>query len=505
MKKIAYLSLSLLTLTSCVKPIIPSTSTSINSTSSVDDSVTPSTSVTTSTSTTTSVPSTSVELPEELSLFDEFYSPDSKVEIVMNFTNESIYKLAKYSDDEYKKDMYHPVDVKITINGRDYNFEECGARMKGNTSRNPNFVTSSGDIVAPVHFKISFNQTFDDKDDNDYYTHDWSNDAEGRQNRKDRRFVDAKKFDIKYNKNQDYTFTRQIYAYECFKEEGIIAQYNNLVKVTINTETDSYTSVYEAQECIDKEFLKRRFDKASQKGNLYKSTYTSMGPADYTKDSLSRVGVEAPNFHPSYDLKTNDDPEEIDHTLLTNLITTLNDDHRPAAQFKDTLESLVDVEQIIKYQAMSWVIGNPDDSRNNYNNHYLYFDSSSNKAILIPYDFDRCFGILQDWAIHMHDVPHYTTKTNANGREWQRNPLLWRTIIETSDTSVDYSSKWSLHPEYKALYDKYALEYATKYLDVNKYNEFTNRFYYANKDISNGGGSNHNFAYYATEKLKTFN
>ena len=205
MKKIAYLSLSLLTLTSCVKPIVPSLSTSTSSSPTTSENTNSEGSVTSpsvSTSTpdgsiSTSAPSTSVELPEELSLFDEFYSPDSKVEIVMNFTNESIYKLAQYSDDEYKKDMYHPVDVKITINGRDYNFEECGARMKGNTSRNPNFVTSSGDILAPVHFKISFNQTFDDKDDNDYYTHDWSNDAEGRQNRKDRRFVDAKKFDIK--------------------------------------------------------------------------------------------------------------------------------------------------------------------------------------------------------------------------------------------------------------------------------------------------------------------
>ena len=50
--------------------------------------------------------------------------------------------------------------MKIKMNTNTYIFKEAGARMKGNTSRNPNFVNSSGKFSAPVHFKISVSQTF---------------------------------------------------------------------------------------------------------------------------------------------------------------------------------------------------------------------------------------------------------------------------------------------------------------------------------------------------------
>ena len=73
-------------------------------------------------------------------------------------------------------------DLVITINNDQYYIDEVGIRMKGNTSRNSNFVTENGDIVAPVHFKISVSQTFDDEEDNEiypqylYYTVDYIND-----------------------------------------------------------------------------------------------------------------------------------------------------------------------------------------------------------------------------------------------------------------------------------------------------------------------------------------
>ena len=196
---------------------------------------------------------------EPSDLYDVFYNHSNQVDIKLDFTNQAIYKLAKYSEDPVKKEMYHPVDVTITINGKEYFYEECGARMKGNTSRNPNFVNERGDIQALVHFKISFNQTFDDAEDNDYYIRTWES-KDARSERKDRRFCGAKKFDIKYNKNEDYTFTRQIYAYHVFKEEGLVAQRNNLVKVNIYSETDKMTQLYELQECIDSEFLERRYN-----------------------------------------------------------------------------------------------------------------------------------------------------------------------------------------------------------------------------------------------------
>lgn len=445
---------------------------------------------------------------EEEDLYELFYNPKNKVDIELDFTNEVIYKLAQYSDDEYKKDMYHPVDVTITINDKEYFFEECGARMKGNTSRNPNFVDEDGFIHGLVHFKISFNKTFDDPEDNDYYIRTWEND-ELREERKDRRFGGAKKFDIKWNKNYDHSYTKQMYAYSAFREENIFAENNNLVKTTIKTESDSETAIYLAQECIDKEFLKRRFSKDEAKGNLYKSTYTSMGPADLTSDSIHSIGVEGPNYHPTYDLKTNDDPDEIDHSLLQNLINTVNNNKNEPSSFKNIVDEIIDVDQILRYQAMCWVMGNPDDSRSNYNNYYIYFNSVTNKATFIPYDFDRCLGILQDWDVHMESVPYHTTKATGRNREWQRNPLLWRLILktksgETSSEGLGYAKDYPHIEEYRNKYIDYCIEYANKYLSVERFEQFTNNTYYANKDISIAGGSNMTFEDYATYKLLTF-
>lgn len=445
---------------------------------------------------------------EEEDLYELFYNPSNKVDITLDFKNEVIYKLAQYSDDEEKKDMYHPVDVTISINDKEYFFEECGARMKGNTSRNPNFVDEDGIIHGLVHFKISFNQTFDDPEDNDYYIKTWESD-ELRQERKDRRFGEAKKFDIKWNKNFDHTFTKQMYSYAAFRDENLFAENNNLIKATIKTESDSETAIYLAQECIDKEFLKRRLPKAEAKGNLYKSTYTAMGKADLTMDSIRSIGVEGPYYHPSYDLKTNDDPDEIDHSLLNNLITTINNNKNSATSFKPILDEIIDVDEFLKFQAMCWVLGNPDDGRQNYNNYYIYFNSVTNKASFIPYDYDRCLGILQDWDIHMESVPYHTTKAAGSNREWQRNPLLWRTILrtksgESSSEGLYYANSYPYIEEYRNKYIDYCIEYANKYLDVSKFEEFTNNVYYAVKDITSGGGTNLTFEDYATNKLATF-
>jgi len=433
--------------------------------------------------------------------YNEFFDYKSNIEMTLKFTNKAIYNLAKYSDDRIKKEMYHPCDLEIKMNDTTYIFNESGARMKGNTSRNSEFVNEDGTFNAPVHFKVSVNQTFDDEEDNDYYIRTWDND-ELRNKRKKRRIGASKKFDIKYNKNEDNTFTRQIYAYNCYENEGLVSQKNNLVKVNIESETDKMTMLYELQECIDSEFIERRYNEEEASGNLYKCTYTDKGPANLTTYANNEIGVEYDNYHPVYDLKTND--EEEDHTLLKNVIDTLNNDTRPANEFKDTFDNIINAEEFIKFAALSWVIGNPDDIRNNSNNYYIYFNSLTNKATFIPYDYDRCFGILKDWEIHTEEIPHYTTKQNTGRRSWQPNPIYWRTIISTTDNSVDYSKKWEVISEYQELYNKLCLEYANKYLDVNKYKEFNNQFVYSNKDIENGGANNLSFEAYCTRKLQTF-
>lgn len=46
---------------------------------------------------------TNPDTPVEEDLYEEMYDPTSNLQITLNFTNEAIYKLAKYSSNEEKK------------------------------------------------------------------------------------------------------------------------------------------------------------------------------------------------------------------------------------------------------------------------------------------------------------------------------------------------------------------------------------------------------------------
>ena len=58
------------------------------------------------------------------------------------------------------------------------------------------------------------------------------------------------------------------------------------------------------------------------------------------------------------------------------------------------------MDNFLKFEAVSYFLGNPDDLRNNYNNYYIYFNKSTGKMIFIPYDLDRCLGVTNGWDIY---------------------------------------------------------------------------------------------------------
>ena len=436
--------------------------------------------------------------------FLEFFEPDSKVEIELDFTNESITHLRDYADGHSgnanfeQNEMYHPCTAKIVINGKETVFEECGARMRGNTSRNLNFVNNEGyfDINNLCHFKLNFSQTFDDP--TFYYFHDWTGDEEGYQERDDRKLGGMKKIDLKWNKNLDNTFTKEGYVLDVFWSEGVLAQHSTLVKLTVMSENDSYTEVYQALEAIDKRLLKAADDN-DNKGDLYKCLYTGQGSAHLRGYEDYQIGVEAQDYLPTYSLKTNE--KDNDFSSMKNLITTVNKsqngDGVTPDQYFESVSEIINVDNFLKYSALCWVFGLPDDLRNNYNNYYVYI-SKNRKALFIPYDNDRCLGILQDWPMDLKnkamDDPY-----DVNGN-FNQCPLVLRLVTGGSNNT------YTVHQESKNKYMEYCKEYALKYLDVSKFQEYTNHFYYApSEDISIGGGQNETFATYATAKLGTLN
>ena len=278
-----------------------------------------------------------------------------------------------------------------------------------------------------------------------------------------------------------------------------MAQKANMCTLTVKQDgvaLPGYENVpYHVYETVDKPFLKRRLDKNAAKGDLYKSAW----PA--TLNEFTSYGVED-NYndqHYIYNLKTNE--EDSDHSALQNCITKINQTGAVTDQIKNDLMSVVDVQYLLKYAAMMWVIGNPDDLRYNKNNTYFYFNSKNGLLYLIPYDNDRCFGILQDWPIDLSNSEPLD-KRNCNGFEPGYNQveshLLWRTFIPLSTSSYPVVEEW------KDQYLNYCEEYATKYLNVAKFQQYTNSFALApSKVISNAGGSNQSFEEYASNKLGT--
>lgn len=372
----------------------------------------------------------------DISVYTALFAESSTVNIKLNMSDAEWKKLNNdyviFAQRGSKSPIYRMADsVIINVNGLNYYYEEVGVRMKGNTSRHE-FYGNDG-FTDLVHLKLSFKQTFDDPEDG--YTQNelkvWDSD-EARKARKNRLFGDMEKIDIKYNSTKDETYVREMYAMKLFRDNGIEAPYVSLSNVTALEKDTQYKNLglYRIHECVDEKFIWHHFGDTTA-GDLWKCTYTSSGPADLTDYDLSRrIGVEDEmkgEFF-SYDKKTNKKKDKVtglrDFSSMINFIKAVNADNADYS-------ALLDTDYFAKFEAINYVLGNPDCIRNNYNNYYLYFRPSDNKAIIIPYDYDRCIGITADWnptgSANMYVQPY--TRTAAATGSGQYNPL-YKNLID---------------------------------------------------------------------------
>lgn len=371
----------------------------------------------------------------QLVTYQELFDPNSNISIEIQISPEELLKIEKdyqkFSAMGSKSPTYRMCNLKITINYDVYYYPQVGIRMKGNTSRN-NFYSEEKGIYNLIHLKLSFDETFDDVDQ---YTKNeiinW-NIAE-RQLRKQRTFATLSSLDLKWNKNLDSTYLKSIYAGKFFQEAGILSAYSTLAGVKI-TQFDNLENlgVFQVIENIDNNFLEKHLAQKDLGGDLYKVGWDSSSGGTLALNTLSSIGIEDELncYFPIYDLKTNKKTSK--HELLKNLINSLSSDIAK-------LDSLVDMDYFTKFSAISYLVGNPDDFRNNYNNYYLYFLKSSNKAIFIPYDLDRVFGITKDWdpsGNAMTEIDPYSLNA-IPGK--QQNPIIVE-MINNSKYSTKYTN-----------------------------------------------------------------
>ena len=244
-------------------------------------------------------------------------------------------------------DSLHLCSMTFQNENLDISMDSVGFRLRGNTSRNG--------YKKP--FKLDLNEFVRGQD-----------------------ICGVEKLNLRAEAN-DPSMIRSKLCAEFMGKIGLPTSRVNYTKVYIN---DNYMGLYEIIEHVDENFLSYHYN--STDGNLWKCTW----PAD-----LNYRGPNPEDYHPysgperPYELKTNE--IDYDFSALARMIDVINN-----STSIDSIESVINITDVIKYLAVNIMTGSWDDYRYLRNNYYLYHDPDIDQFRFIPYDYDNTFGI--DWV-----------------------------------------------------------------------------------------------------------
>ncbi|MDF2819747.1 MAG: hypothetical protein K0R15_188 [Clostridiales bacterium] len=280
-------------------------------------------------------------------------------------------------DQSMRVGTYRKADIYYTDNYGESVIKDVGIHTKGNTTR---VVPETNGKINRFNFKLKFDETFSEIEGTDTYI-----------NLNNREFADLSELNFKFNNGSDQSLIHEIFAYDLFNSAGVNTVKASLATVIVVIDGKEYDyGVYTIIEPIDKKFLKKRYGKDRDEGNLYKCLWQNYGPASLERiRDKSAVGIKnwKYNYRPAYDLKTN--KNKADHQVLYDFIDNIN--LLEGDLFKDYIEENFDVDMFLRYLAMGILVGGPDDYRAMGNNYYLYFNNDG-KIALLPYDYDNSFG-----------------------------------------------------------------------------------------------------------------
>lgn len=432
-------------------------------------------------------------------IFEDLFNLGNTVNIDVSISNKELEKLQMDYKTGYKSEIYRLAD-KVSISIKNYEktysweFINVGIRQKGNTSR-LNIYDDEGNICLN-HFKLSFDETFNNPDmyDSEFIK------KYGNEQYKSRDFLGLEGLDIRWNKNYDSTNIREIYSSYLYKASGLISQTIGLSTFSL-IEKDkgnkkSNFGLCTIFEPANKGMIKRNMEEENilnlptfnqenkglfgisnaKYGDLYKCGY-GIGEgytdgADMTTTSIigKKIGVGniSGSYIPAYERKTNQDCN-YDDKLLKNMISVVNNGSY------DEISNVIDLDYLAIEEAVSYIIGNPDAMRYNYNNYMIYFRKTDGKAIIIPIDNDRCFGIIKDWNVR-DGLKNEEIFSKDASKTSQRNPLLNKTILSSNDNDCkqmyyDFivsiaKSPWVLDITFEQFYNIAKKSYPNEYFNI---------------------------------------
>ncbi|MDE6661543.1 MAG: CotH kinase family protein [Anaeroplasmataceae bacterium] len=365
----------------------------------------------------------------------DFFSLDEKIKLSIDISKEELNKL----NEDYEtgnKESYRICNLDIRMDELLFHYEQVGIRQKGNTSRGA-ILDDDGNINLR-HYKLNFTATFDDE-----FTKTpmkWT-DAKALEYRDNREFFGIEKLNIRWNKNQDTTYLKEYYAFETYRANGLLAPHSNPVQVEMKIDGEvNNLGVYLAVEDIDKSFIKRNVVSASAGGDLYKMGWTNVGATlDNLDDRLFGVEYQVKEHQKFkqvgfvYDLKTNKKTSK--HEAIKGFIKKIKE--TDTKDFASFLETDMIYDNTIKYLAISYLLGDPDDLRGNSNNTYLYFLKDTNQAIFIPTDHDRVLGSMgKDASPIGHHGALSQPFDDTTGYAKNNTAFFNKTILESGNPTI---------------------------------------------------------------------
>ena len=422
---------------------------------------------------------TEVDLPNELYMFEQeknpeydsrtkaldvIFNPDELGKIILVIDRSEWDKHLEYCDLE----LHHEENVVakgfyFAKDNKEWFFKDIGFRIRGNTSR-----IRPQDFIGkyvPAHFALDFEEWLTKEDDAD---------------KKEKKLAGAAKGLILKRFKDDPTYSREIYGYNMFRQNGIWiaprAAYTRLI-IQIQEEDGSFETinfgVYAMIEEVKKQFLKERTtpesggNLTSNKGNLWKlswpSDFKNIDANSIGEESSKKItdangnvtGIKVQSF--PYDFKSGGLFEEA-KTQLIDFINELNalpnckdgnNDEADIATIKEFYTNKMDGDLFLRTYAVNVILGMWDDYWMNSNNFYFYFDESG-KAYFIPFDYDNILGV-----------------NGLNTDIAKHSPIAWGNL---DDGNRPLIQKILQVPEYMQAYKVYLDEFSNEesYFDDDK-------------------------------------
>ncbi len=321
-------------------------------------------------------------------LFDNYNFKTITVQFEESVFEEMIMNMQAHFDlyGDYVDNTMYPVDITYIDESENFTIKEVGFRTRSTTSRNLPRTTDWREryVYHQTSFQLQFNETFEYENHTNKY-----------EVLKTREVFNLEQLNFEYSQNYrgdyDQAMISEAFTHYLYKEAGLKvanASYG-LVYLKIGETLVSY-GFYTFIESIDSEFLKDNFDsdQALEYGDLFKITDV-MTEGTLRLDYLGYTGINTDDVRYTYSLRNNtNDGTRKTFDSFTYFIQRINDQE----YFLEHYDELIDVDLFVRYLAISFLAGNTDDLRYNFNNYYLYFDVYTNKATFIPFDLDNSLG-----------------------------------------------------------------------------------------------------------------